>query len=84
MPPKTRKPGKVQKIIPPPHPTLPEKAEISIDEADPLYREIRIENALQDDKGKVVKLKEGADVDVVIEADPSATMATEQPSVKKK
>ena len=35
-------------------------AEIAIEGADHLYREIRIENALEDDKGKPVKLKPGA------------------------
>jgi len=34
----------VRKIIKPAHPAQPEKAEISIEEADDLYREIRIEN----------------------------------------
>ncbi len=36
--------AKVRKIIKPAYPTQPEKAEISIEEADDLYREIRIEN----------------------------------------
>jgi len=39
-----------------------------------LYREIRIENELTDERGDKAKLKEGADVDVVIEADSSATL----------
>jgi hypothetical protein len=33
--------------------------EISIDDADDLYREIRIENTLTDEKGKETRLKEG-------------------------
>ena len=70
--PKTVKPGKVQKVIPPPHPELPEKAEIAVEGADDLYREIRIENTLKDDKGEEFKLKEGAEVDVVVEADSDA------------
>ena len=73
MSPKTRKRGRVRKVIPAPAPSLPEKAEISIEGADQLYSEIRIENTLRDEKGKKVKLKEGAKVDVVVEADPSAT-----------
>ena len=39
-------PGKVEKIIPAPRPEDPEKAQISVDGADTLYREIRIENEL--------------------------------------
>jgi hypothetical protein len=39
---KTTKPGVVQKIIEPPVPNEPEKAQIAIQGADELYREIRI------------------------------------------
>lgn len=66
-------PGTVEKIIPPPHPSQPEKAQIGIEGADDLYREIRIENTLQDDAGKPVALKPGVRVDVTIEADADAT-----------
>jgi len=66
-------PGTVEKIIKPPHPSLPEKAQIAIDEADHLYREIRIENALTDQNGEPVRLKEGASVEVTVEADPKDT-----------
>jgi len=57
----------------PAYPTQPEKAEISIEEADDLYREIRIENTLTDEKGKEARLKEGAEVEVQIEAEKEAT-----------
>ena len=53
--------------------TEPEKAEIAVDGADPLYREIRIENALTDADGKKVSLKPGAQVEVTIEAEPQET-----------
>jgi hypothetical protein len=66
-------PGTVEKIIPPPHPSQPEKAQIGVEGADDLYREIRIENTLQDEDGKPVALKQGAKVEVTIEADPAAT-----------
>jgi hypothetical protein len=66
-------PGKVEKIIEPPSPKEPEKAEISIDRADDLYKEIRIENTLSDENGNEVRLKKGADVDVTVEADKDAT-----------
>jgi hypothetical protein len=72
--PKTTKPGTVEKIIKSPFPQVPEKAEISIEGADHLYREIRIENTLEDEKGKRVKLKEGAQVEVTVEADPKDTV----------
>jgi len=65
-------PGTVDKIITPPDPRDPEKAQINIEEgADPLYKEIRIANVLTDENGKKVKLKEGARVEVTVEANPS-------------
>jgi len=63
--------GIVHKIVKPAGPGMPEKAEISVHEADELYREIRIENALVTEDGERVKLKEGADVDVIVETDAS-------------
>jgi hypothetical protein len=67
----TTLPAKVEKIINP-HPSSgePEKAQISVEGADHLYREIRVPNSLTDDHGRKVKLKEGAEVEVKIEADP--------------
>lgn len=72
--PKTTKPGTVEKIIKSPFPQEPEKAEIAVEGADHLYREIRIENSLVDEKGNKVKLKEGAQVDVTVEADLKDTV----------
>lgn len=72
--PKTTKPGTVEKIIKSPFPQVPEKAEIAIEGADPLYQEIRIENTLQDDKGREVKLKEGVQVEITVKADPKDTV----------
>lgn len=66
-------PGVVEKIIPPQFAREPEKAEIAVEGADELYKEIRIENALQDEDGNEVKLKEGAEVAVTVEADPEET-----------
>jgi uncharacterized protein YfaS (alpha-2-macroglobulin family) len=66
-------PGKVEKIIESPHSDLPEKAEIEVHGADDLYKEIRIDNTLTDENGKEVKLKEGAPVEVTVEAKPEAT-----------
>lgn len=66
-------PGTVEKIIPPPHPSEPEKAQIGVEGADDLYREIRVKNTLQDENGNPVALKEGSKVEVTIEADPGAT-----------
>jgi hypothetical protein len=65
-------PGTVEKIIQPAKLGEPEKAQISIEGADDLYREIRIENALTGENGGV-RLKQGAEVDVTVEADPKAT-----------
>lgn len=59
--------GSVKKVIKPVTPNEPEKAEIDIHEADDLYREIRIENVVTDEEGKSDKLKQGEDVDVIVE-----------------
>ena len=66
-------PGTVEKIIESSHPNEPEKAQIAIEGADMLYREIRIENALTDENGREVRLNKGAEVDVTVEADKDAT-----------
>jgi len=66
-------PGKVEKIIESPDPSEPEKAEISVEGADTLYQEIRIENALTDEDGNEVRLKKGAEVEVTVEAEKDAT-----------
>ncbi len=71
--PKTTKHGRVKKIIKSPDPSVPEKAEVEVHEADELYKEIRIENELQDEQGKKVKLKQDAPVDVTVEADTNVT-----------
>ena len=76
-------PGTVKKVIPPIHPSLPEKAEISIEGADELYREIRVENTLSDESGNEVSLKPGAEVDVTIEADADATKPKNEPDKKR-
>lgn len=70
----TTLPGKVEKVINP-HPQSgePEKAQIAVEGADHLYREIRVPNRLVDANGHKVKLQEGAEVDVKIEADQVVT-----------
>jgi len=69
-------PGTVRKVIKPVGPE-PEKAEITVHEGEDLYKEIRIENKLTDEKGEMAKLKEGGNVDVVVEADSDATQKAE-------
>ncbi len=66
--------GTVKKVITPLIPSEPEKVEIGIDDADPLYREIRIENAVTNRNGVKSRLRPGARVDVILEADSSATL----------
>jgi hypothetical protein len=66
-------PGRVEKVIESPHPAEPEKAQISVEGGDPLYKEIRIENKLKDEDGKQVRLKEGAEVEVTVEAEKEET-----------
>ena len=72
--PSTTKPGVVEKIIKRLSPDEPEKAQIAVEGADHLYREIRIENSLKNADGETVGLKEGAPVDVVIVADDRDTV----------
>jgi len=76
----TTLPGTVQKIIHSPDPGIPEKAEIAVEGADDLYKEIRIENTLEDSKGVKVKLKPGAEVEVTVEADVKDTTPANEPS----
>jgi hypothetical protein len=66
--------GTVEKIIKPLVPGEPEKAQISVEEAETLYQEIRVENVVTDEKGGKASLKPGAEVDVIIEADSDATI----------
>ena len=66
-------PGKVDKIVPGVVPTMPDKAQIAVEGADHLYKEIRVENTLQDENGKPLSLKPGAEVEVTIEAEKQAT-----------
>ena len=76
--------GTVQKVIESKHPDIPEKAEIAIDDCEELYREIRIPNILKDDKGNEAKLKEGAQVEVTVEADSKDTIAKNDDDSRRK
>jgi hypothetical protein len=80
--PAVRLPGTVEKIIPPVVPSEPEKAQIVVEGADHLYREIRVENLLKDADGKEVSLKPGAEVEVTIEAEAKATQPAKQSSAR--
>jgi hypothetical protein len=68
-------PATVERIIKSSHPSIAEKAQIAIEGADDLYREIRIENNLTDENGDAVRLKSGAHVEVTVEAKSEATIA---------
>lgn len=72
--PSTTLPATVEKIIKPISPREPEKAQIAVEGADHLYRELRIENSLTDENGHKVRLKQGAEVEVTIEAEPEGTI----------
>jgi hypothetical protein len=61
-------PGTIDKIIPPPRASLPEKAHVAIDGPDRRHRDLRFENTLTDEHGDDVKLKKGAHVDVTVTA----------------
>jgi hypothetical protein len=74
--PSTTLPAVVEKVIKSSSPYTSEKAQISVEGADHLYRELRIENTLTDENGDKVRLKQGAEVEVTIEAEPEATTPT--------
>ncbi|HSY33905.1 MAG TPA: hypothetical protein VLA42_18130 [Verrucomicrobiae bacterium] len=67
--PSTTMPGTVNKIIPSPGLNQPEKAQIGISGADHQYRDLRVENALTDEHGDDVRLKNGAHVEVTVTAE---------------
>ena len=73
--PSTTMPGTVDKIIPSPGPSQPEKAQIAVGRADPRHRDLRIENVLTDEHGDDVKLKKGAHVEVTVTAEPKKRTA---------
>jgi hypothetical protein len=66
-------PATVEKIIESPFADEPEKAQIAVEGADDLYREIRIDNLLTTEDGEEVRLKLGAQVKVTLEAKDEAT-----------
>jgi hypothetical protein len=68
-------PGTVDKIIPSPRRGKPEKAQIAVDGADRMYRNLRIENALLDEHGDDAKLKKGGRVDVTVTAESRRSTA---------
>jgi hypothetical protein len=70
---KTTKPGVVENIVRSVDPSEPEKAEIHIPEADPLYQELRIPNSLRDARGNEVQVEKDAAVEVHIEAHKDST-----------
>ncbi len=72
--PSTTLPATVEKIIKPVVPGESEKAQITIQGGEHLYREIRIENTLVDENGEKVRLKPGAEVEVTVEAPKDATV----------
>jgi uncharacterized protein YfaS (alpha-2-macroglobulin family) len=65
-PPSVSVAGTVEKIVSPSHPNHPEQAQIAVDGTEPRYRNLRIENALVDEHGDDVKLKQGAHVEVTV------------------
>jgi len=67
-------PGTVQEIIETKYTEALEKAEIAVEGADPLYEGIRIDKTLKDERRNEVKVKADAEVEVMVEAEPKATV----------
>jgi hypothetical protein len=68
-------PGIIERLVEPVPPNEPPKAQIAIEGADALYREIRIENTLKNEDGNEVSLKPGVPVTITIKAVPATTIA---------
>jgi hypothetical protein len=66
--------GTVEEIIKSPFPSEPEKARISVEGADHLYREIRIDNTLTTENAEKVSLKPGGQVKITVKAEPETTI----------
>ena len=66
--PSTTVDGTVNKIIPSPRPSKPEKAQIALAGSRHLHRQFRIENTLTDEHGDDARLKKGAHVEVTVTA----------------
>jgi hypothetical protein len=74
-------PGTVDKIIPSPRLSQPEKAQITVEGADHRNQDLPIENTLTDEHGDDVKLKKGAHVEVTVTAQrKTSTAATNENS----
>src|SRR5580704_3849084 len=69
--------GIVAKIIPSPHPSQPEEAQISLVGAEFRSRNLRIENTLADENGNDVRLEKGARVAVTVTAEPKTVTIRE-------
>jgi hypothetical protein len=73
--------GTVDKIVQ--SPGSPDKAQITVEKADHLYQETRIENVLHTNQGEIVSLKPGAEVDVTIAA-PEESVVVQGAETKNK
>ena len=72
--PKTTKPGFVEKIIESPVPHEPEKAEIAIEGADPLYRRDSNREHPGRRRGRQGQTQRGVRVGVTVDADAEDTV----------
>lgn len=70
----------VNKLVPASYANIPDKVEVSILAADPLFREVRLENALTTHDGQKVALKSGARLDVTFEAEVIDTVKRNNPT----
>jgi hypothetical protein len=71
-------PGSVNKVIPSSRLNRPDKAQIVVDGADYLYRDLHIENILTDEHGDDVGLKKGDHVEVTVTAEAKAVARTKE------
>ena len=80
--PSTTLAGTVEKIIKSRVSSEPERAQIAIEGADDLYKELRIENTLTDAGGNEVHLKPGAKVEITVETEPQEVTTKDEKKTK--
>jgi len=73
--------GTVEKIILSRVSSEPERAQISIDGADDLCKELLIENTLTDEGGNEVRLKKGAALEITVKAERQAVSTKDEKKI---
>jgi len=68
-------PATVKQLLPPLYPRKVERVEVTIPDADDLFREVRFENSFVDANGTLLAIKPGAELEVRFEAAAASLVA---------